>query len=119
MLGISQSIPEDCDVLIIAGPKSELSQNEETLIADYLTKGGDALFLIEHTLVTSPDKPLSAAQLEKNPSLNVILNQWGLDVQADIVVDFTNHVGGDVGSPATKNYQKHKLILLLLLLVMN
>jgi len=110
MLGISQSIPEDCDVLIIAGPKSELSQNEETLIADYLTKGGDALFLIEHTLVTSPDKPLSAAQLEKNPSLNVILNQWGLDVQADIVVDFTNHVGGDVGSPATKNYQKHKAI---------
>ena len=98
MLGISQAIPADCDVLIIAGPKNELSQDEETLISEYLTKGGDALFLIEHSLVTTEDKPLSAAQLQKNPSLNVILNQWGLDVQSDIVVDFTNHVGGDVSN---------------------
>jgi hypothetical protein len=26
------------------------------------------------------------------------------------VLDFTNHIGGDVGSPATKNYQLHKAI---------
>jgi ABC-type uncharacterized transport system involved in gliding motility auxiliary subunit len=110
MLGINQSIPEDCDVLIIAGPKSDLSQNEEILISAYLTKGGDALFLVEHTLVTTPDKPLSAAQLQMNPSLNNILNQWGLDVQSDIVVDLTNYIGDDVGSPATKNYQNHKAI---------
>ena len=107
MLGISQSIPADCDVLIIAGPKTQLSLNEETVISDYLTKGGDALFLIEQTLVTTPNNPLSAQQLQKNPSLNTILNQWGLDVQSDIVVDLTNHIGGDVGSPATKNYQRH------------
>jgi ABC-type uncharacterized transport system involved in gliding motility auxiliary subunit len=110
MLGISQSIPEDCDVLIIAGPKTALTKNEESLIKDYLNQGGDALFLIEHTLVTTPDRPLSSEQLQKNPSLNSILNQWGLDVQSDIVVDLTNHVGDDVGSPATKNYQLHKAI---------
>jgi ABC-type uncharacterized transport system involved in gliding motility auxiliary subunit len=110
MLGISQSIPVDCDVLIIAGPKTQLSLNEETVISDYLTIGGDALFLIEHTLVTTPDNPLSAEQLQKNPSLNTILNQWGLDVQSDIVVDLTNHIGDDVGSPATKNYQRHKAL---------
>jgi ABC-type uncharacterized transport system involved in gliding motility auxiliary subunit len=110
MLGISQAIPEDCDVLIIAGPKNQLSSNEERLIVDYLKKGGDALFLIEHTLVTTPDKPLSEEQLRSNPSLNSILNQWGLDIQSDIVVDLTNHVGGDVGSPATKNYQPHKAL---------
>jgi ABC-type uncharacterized transport system involved in gliding motility auxiliary subunit len=108
MLGISQSIPEDCDVLIIAGPKNALTSNEETLISDYLTKGGDALFLIEHSLVTTPDKPLNREELQKNPSLNAILNQWGLDVQSDIVVDLTNHIGDDVGSPATKNYGRHK-----------
>ena len=110
MLGITLSIPEDCDVLIIAGPKNALSPNEESLISDYLTKGGDALFLIEHTLVTTPDKSLSTEQLQKNPSLNIILNQWGLDVQSDIVVDLTNHVGDDVGSPATKNYGRHKAL---------
>ncbi|MGJ8679207.1 GldG family protein [Paraglaciecola sp.] len=110
MLGISQSIPTDCDVLIIAGPRNELTPNEETLISRYLTKGGDALFLIENTLVTTPDKPLSPQQLQQNPSLNSLLNPWGLNVQSDIVVDLTNHVGGDVGSPATKNYQQHKAL---------
>ena len=110
MLGISPSIPEDCDVLIIAGPKNALTPSEETLISDYLAKGGDALFLIEHTMVTNPNKPLSTEQLQKNPSLNAILNQWGLDVQSDIVVDITNHIGDDVGSPATKNYGRHKAL---------
>jgi ABC-type uncharacterized transport system involved in gliding motility auxiliary subunit len=110
MLGISQSIPADCDVLIIAGPKNALTLSEETLISDYLSKGGDALFLIEHTVITTPDKPLSIDQLNQNPSLNAILNQWGLDVQSDIVVDVTNHIGDDVGSPATKNYGRHKAL---------
>ncbi|WP_022941223.1 GldG family protein [Psychromonas hadalis] len=110
MLGITQAIPEDCDVLIIAGPRSALTAQEEILIVDYLASGGNALFLIEHALVTTTDKPLTEAQLQQNPSLNGILNQWGLNVQSDIVVDFTNHVGNDVGSPATKNYGKHKAI---------
>jgi len=110
MLGIAQSIPVDCDVLIIAGPRTELTTQEETLIVDYLTAGGDALFLIEHSVVTTTDKPLTVEQLQQNPSLNSILNQWGINVQSDIVVDLTNHVGDDVGSPATKNYQKHKAI---------
>ncbi|MFQ3206838.1 MAG: ABC-type uncharacterized transport system involved in gliding motility auxiliary subunit [Glaciecola sp.] len=110
MLGISQSIPQDCDVLIIAGPKNQLTQDEDALIADYLSKGGDALFLIEHTVVSTPDKPLSAQQMQKNPDLNSLLNKWGLNVESDIVVDLTSHVGDDVGSPATKNYQNHKAI---------
>jgi hypothetical protein len=110
MLGITQSIPVDCDVLIIAGARTELTAQEDKLIVDYLTTGGDALFLIEHTTVTTPDKPLTAEQFQENPSLNSIINQWGLNVKSDIVVDLTNHVGDDVGSPATKNYQKHKAI---------
>lgn len=110
MLGISQSIPTDCDILIIAGPKNKLTPSEEAIIGDYLTKGGDALFLIEHSVITTPDKPLSEDDLQKNPSLNALLNQWGLNVQPDMVIDLTNHIGDDVGSPATKNYQKHKAI---------
>lgn len=110
MLGISPSIPVDCDVLVIAGPRTELTTQEESIIVDYLNSGGDALFLIEHTVITPPGTPLTVDQKKQNPSLNSILNQWGLDVQSDIVVDLSNHVGSDVGSPATKNYQQHKAI---------
>ena len=110
MLGITQAIPADCDVLVIAGARTALTEQEDRLIIDYLTAGGDALFLIENTLVTTADKPLTTEQLQLNPSLNSLVNHWGLNVNNDIVVDLTNHVGDDVGSPATKNYQQHKAI---------
>jgi ABC-type uncharacterized transport system involved in gliding motility auxiliary subunit len=110
MLGISKQIPESCDLLIIAGPKTKLTVEETITISEFLKTGGDALFLIEHTVVSSPETPLTEIQQHQNPSLNNILNQWGLNVQSDIVVDLSNHVGGDAGSPATKNYGKHKAI---------
>jgi len=110
MLGVEGSIPEDCDVLVIAGPRNELTKKEQTLIEEYLKKGGDALFLIEHAVVTTPDKPLTPEQERSNPSLNGILNQWGVNVENDIVVDLSSHVGKDVGSPATRSYLPHEAI---------
>jgi ABC-type uncharacterized transport system involved in gliding motility auxiliary subunit len=110
MLGISNHIPQECDLLVIAGAKTELTVEETITISQFLKVGGDALFLIEHTLVSTPANPITEAQQNLNPSLNSILNQWGLNVQSDIVVDLNNHVGGDAGSPATKNYGKHKAI---------
>lgn len=110
MLGIDNQIPKDCDLLVIAGAKTELTVEETLTISQFLSTGGDALFLIEHTVVSTPDNPITQAQQDLNPSLNSILNQWGLNVQSDIVVDLSNHVGGDAGSPATKNYGKHKAI---------
>ncbi|MBF0521618.1 MAG: Gldg family protein [Candidatus Omnitrophica bacterium] len=104
-------IPKDCDVLIIAGPRSFLSPKEEKAIEDYLEQGGDALFLIENTVVTTPDKPLTEKEKELNPSLNSILNQWGVNVEKDVVVDLASHASGDVGSPATRNYMTHRAIV--------
>jgi ABC-type uncharacterized transport system involved in gliding motility auxiliary subunit len=111
MLGIDGAIPGDCDVLIIAGPKEHLTKKEEDLISEYLKKGGDALFLIEHTIVTTPEKPLTDDELSKNPSLNVILNDWGMNIADDVVVDLASHASGDVGSPATRNYLTHRSIV--------
>jgi len=48
MLGIVGRIPDDCDVLIVAGPKEHLDKDEIKVINDYLKNGGDALFLIEN-----------------------------------------------------------------------
>lgn len=110
MLGIEDGIPDDCDVLIIAGPRSDFTEKEQTLIEGYLSRGGDALFLIENVVVTTADKPLTADQEDSNPSLNSILNKWGVNIGNDIVVDLISHVGDDVGSPATRNYRRHKAI---------
>jgi ABC-type uncharacterized transport system involved in gliding motility auxiliary subunit len=110
MLGIEKEIPEDCDVLIIAGPHDSLTEKEKATIEEYLERGGDALFLIEQIIVTTPDNPLTEEEKDKNPSLNSILNKWGINIGNDIVVDLSSHASGDAGSPATRNYMPHKAI---------
>ncbi len=110
MLGIEQSIPEDCDVLIIAGPRTDLTDQERALVEGYLEQGGDALFLIENGAIARPEVALTAQQEGNNPSLNYILNNWGINIGNDTIVDLDSHVGGDVGSPATRNYVAHKAI---------
>ncbi|MFT5387234.1 MAG: ABC-type uncharacterized transport system involved in gliding motility auxiliary subunit [Candidatus Omnitrophota bacterium] len=110
-LKTNKIIPKDCDALIIAGPKDALAEEDELIIHEYMKVGGDVLFLVEHSLVTTPDKPLTDAQLKLNPGLNRILNKWGLKVYADVVVDLSSHAGQDVGSPATKNYMPHPSIV--------
>ncbi|OGX09958.1 MAG: hypothetical protein A2Y05_04615 [Omnitrophica WOR_2 bacterium GWA2_53_43] len=104
-------VPRDCDVLIIAGPKEPLTPEDEQIIEQYLEEGGDALFLIEHTLITTPDKTLTEEELRKSPSLNNILTKWGVRIADDIVVDLASHASGDVGSPATRNYPAHDAIV--------
>ncbi len=111
LLGVTQKIPEDCRLLIIAGAKLDLTAKEEDFIEEYLLKGGDALFLVENIIVSTPDVPLRDDQKDKNPSLNKILNKWGVSVGNDVVVDLSSHAQGDVGCPATHNYSTHRAIV--------
>ncbi len=110
MLAVAKEIPKDCSVLIIAGPQNDLTKLDNAMIQAYLEKGGRALFLVENVIVTTPEKPLTPEELHRNPSLNEILNQWGLSIESDVVVDLISHAGDDVGSPATKNYVKHEAL---------
>ncbi len=110
MLAVAREIPKDCSVLMIAGPKNHLTKQENDMIEDYLKKGGRALLLVENVIVTTPDKPLTPEESAKNPSLNEIVNKWGLNIESDVVVDLASHAGEDVGSPATKNYVKHQAL---------
>ena len=111
MLGTKEEIPDDCNVFIVAGPRNLLTEKEEKIIKAYLEKGGDALFLIENTPITTSDKPLTEEEKHKNPPLNSILNHWGIEIADDIVVDLDSHIGKDVGCPATRNYLSHKAIV--------
>lgn len=111
LINMRGKIPDDCDVLIVAGPQKDLPQDEQEIIQEYLEKGGDALFLIEHTVITTPDRALTSEELNLNPSLNSLLNQWGVMVASDVVLDAASHAAGDVGSPATRNYLGHRAIV--------
>ncbi|MCD4781519.1 MAG: GldG family protein [Candidatus Omnitrophica bacterium] len=111
VIGSRDQLPKDCDLLVVAGPTDDLSADETATIKKYLRAGGDALLLVEHTVITTQDKPLTEEEKRKNPSLNEIIQDWGLIVLRDIVVDTVSHASGDVGSPATRNYMSHRAIV--------
>ncbi len=59
------TIPTDCDVLVIAGPRTMYGQREIEMISTYLVKGGKAMFLIDDAYAGG---------------LTTILNNWGIQV---------------------------------------
>jgi len=97
MLATAKVIPEDCSVLIISGPQTNLLQTETAAINDYLKKGGSVLAMID----PSP-----------SASLQDFLSQWGIVPDNDVVLDVSG-VGQLFGAgpaiPVISNYGNHAI----------
>ena len=78
------AFPGDIAVLIVADPRRDLLPDEITLMQDWLTKGGRALFLME------PNPPQSFRRR---------LAQWGIALRPGMIVDPRNSVSGDPRTP--------------------
>ena len=68
-------VPADCNLLVIAGPRTEFKENELQKIDQYLAQGGRLLALFNYYSI-------------KNPTgLEPILARWGINVGSDWVHD--------------------------------
>ena len=65
-------VPEDCDVLVIAGPTKEFLPNELKMVEDYLNQGGAVYLLVDPA---------------PSPGFEELAAKWGIQVGNDIVVD--------------------------------
>lgn len=101
----SGSVPSDCDVLVIAGPKKALFPQETAMISKYLDDGGKVLI---------EEDPISEKS-QQDPGLQSIYQPWNMNVGTNVIVDVSG-VGRFVGtgpaapvvidygdSPITKN----------------
>src|SRR5205085_888551 len=77
----ANTIPDDCNLLIIAGPKDPLFSSELARIDKYLTEGGRMSILFNFLDVVPAQHPTG---LEK------LLTKWGVNVTTNIVKD-TEH----------------------------
>ena len=77
-------VPEDADVLVIAGPRTDLLAEELHKIGAYLERGGGILALLE------PDS---------SPSLNAFLTRWRMRFPDALVADGDNAMAQ--GEPLT------------------
>ncbi len=109
-LSTAGRVPDDCGVLIVGGARSAAGPDEQKEIRRYLDEGGHALFLVESAHRT---QAAELTELEKrlNPTWNEVLSDWGVTMGDDVVVDVANHMGQDVGCPATSKYPDHDKII--------
>jgi hypothetical protein len=78
-LGEKQSIPADCDALVIAGPEKRISEQELSLIRIYLEQKGRLLAMLDAMTQTG---------------LELLLADWGIRLADDVVVDATRTLSG-------------------------
>ncbi len=70
-----EAVPEDADAVLIYAPQSDISEDEKTKLASYLTGGGKLLVMAG---------PLEDATI---PNLNSLLGDYGITVNEGIVVE--------------------------------
>ena len=82
----SESVPENAAMVIVAGPKTDISKNELRILNDYLDQGGNVCFWM------TPNK-----EEIKYTNIESILESFGLRMDYDRVAekDSSLHVSGD------------------------
>jgi len=78
-LGAARTIPQDCALMVIAGPTRELAPFELALIRDYLDRKGRLLLLLDARASTG---------------LEPLLRNWGVQLGDDVVIDPEQTLGG-------------------------
>ncbi|MFW6137549.1 MAG: Gldg family protein, partial [Spirochaetota bacterium] len=92
LLGEKQ-VPEDCAVLISAGPKTDYTQHEIDIIQEYLQQGGRVFFLLD---------PRRDVKLN---NIAAFLDRTGLIAGRDVIIDPMSRVfSGDYFMPVISNY---------------
>lgn len=76
-------IPEDATVIVIAGPKKPVSQDEVKLLQDYLASGG-SLIVMENPI------PLTQFGDAADPLADLLAEDWGISFDNDVVIDLNS-----------------------------
>jgi ABC-type uncharacterized transport system involved in gliding motility auxiliary subunit len=97
------AVPDDADVLIIAGPKTDFLAPELDAVRTYLAKGGKVLLLLDPVL--KADQPQPAG-------LQALLKDWGIEAGNDVVLDVSGMgrlIGTDESVPVAAIYPPHPI----------
>jgi ABC-type uncharacterized transport system involved in gliding motility auxiliary subunit len=93
-------IPADATAIVIAGPQTDLLENEVAPITDYLAKAGKLLVLL--------DPPGDLNKPASLPRLEGLLSQWGIKATNTVVVDASGR-SNDYTAPVAAGYPAHPI----------
>ncbi len=91
-------LPMDCNLLIIAGPRTEISETELQKIDQYLAQGGRLFVLFNYFSIKRPT------------GLEPILQRWGVNVGFDWVQDLPNTASTDGKDVIVSSFSQHPVV---------
>ncbi|MBW2272715.1 MAG: GldG family protein [Deltaproteobacteria bacterium] len=94
LLAAAGDVPDDADLVIIAGPTRPLPVQEHTALARYLERGGALLVLLDP---------------RAKSDLGVDLRRWGVVVGEDVIFDAKLALFGQATSPFAGKYAAHPI----------
>lgn len=101
------AVPEDCKVLVVAGPQLNYTPNEITAIKNYVEHGGRVMFLLD------PPLNFGKMQVAQNDGLDNLLASWGVTLDKDLVLE-ENPMGQLFGFgpevPLVSTYEPHPIV---------
>lgn len=98
-LAITDTIPADTAVIVIAGPETPFLEAEKGALIDYLLKGGKALIL------ANPSLPAAG----RGANVNEVLAPWRIRMDDSLVIDAQRALSGDPTTPAIDQYRYHQI----------
>ncbi len=94
LLAARGEVPDDADVLVIAGPTRVLHPQEHGALARYIEGGGAILVMLD---------PRARTDLDRD------LKKWGVGFGDDVIVDSTHALFGKPTSPFAGQYSDHAI----------
>ena len=73
-LSMNPEIPDDCDLLFLYGPTSDLTDDEKTIISQYLSDGGKVYLILGETTA-------------ETPNLDAVMADYGLKKLSGYIAD--------------------------------
>jgi ABC-type uncharacterized transport system involved in gliding motility auxiliary subunit len=93
-LAEKSAVPDDASVVIVAGAKKALFDNEVKALQSYLNRGGNLLLMID---------PNTDSKLDS------LLQQWGVRLDNRLAVDVSNNVGLGPAVALVTQYGQHPI----------
>ena len=101
-------VPEDCTLLVVAGPTTAYFEPEVAAVRGFVEGGGRVLIMLQPVL---PDA--RGRREESSPNLVALLAEWGIEARNDVVIDESaigQLFGGGPFTPLVSSYKYHQIV---------
>ena len=100
-------VPKNCTIVMVGGPRFDYLPPAVAAIKSFVEGGGRALLMLD------PPMQLGKEQVSANAALAAVLKEWGVTLNADLVLD-TSGIGQIFGFsaavPLVASYESHQIV---------